>query len=201
MSVLSQDKFSIEPEKERFPPELFRAESKAREERSAKDRIRLARFPSFKSFEDFDTDFRKGIAAKEPEILSESEWLDALFNLILIDSPGTGKTHIALAVGGKAVRESYRVAFQTMDSLIHRLKTREISVESINRLNYVKKRGLLIVDEFGYLPVSRTGANFFFALISELYEKPPSSSPRTKALGDGRKSSATRRWRLRYSTG
>jgi DNA replication protein DnaC len=171
LSALSQDMFPLSDEKEQFLLELFRAESKTREERAAKDRIRQARFPTFKDFEDFDTNFQKGISDKELEILSKLEWLDALFNLILIGPPGTGKTHIALAVGNKAVREGYRVAFQTMDNLIHLLKTREISVKSTNRLNYIRKCDLLIVDEFGYLPVSRTEANFFFALISELYEK------------------------------
>jgi len=57
-----------------------------------------------------------------------------------------------------------------MDNLVHTLKTQEISRKSQNRLSWVKKCDLLIVDEFGYLPVSRTEANFFFALISELYE-------------------------------
>ena len=57
-----------------------------------------------------------------------------------------------------------------MDNLVHILKTREISRKSQNRLSWFKKCDLLIIDEFGYLPVSRTEANFFFSLISELYE-------------------------------
>jgi DNA replication protein DnaC len=171
--VISQNKFTI-PEDlkgEEFILELFRAEAKSREERAAADRLRQARFPSFKSFKDFDTNFQKGVSAKELEILAKLEWLDALYNLILIGPPGTGKTHIALAIGNKAVREGYKVAFTTMDNLVHILKTHEISVKSQNRLRWFKKCELLIVDEFGYLPVSRTEANFFFSLISELYER------------------------------
>ncbi len=75
-----------------------------------------------------------------------------------------------MAIGNKAVREGYKVAFTSMDNLVHILKTKEISSKSRNRLSWFKKCDLLIVDEFGYLPVSRAEANFFFALISELYE-------------------------------
>jgi len=171
--VISQNKFTI-PEGlagEEFLLVLFRAEAKSREDRAAPDRIRQAKFPAYKEFGDFDTNFQKGVSAKELEILAKLEWLDALYNLILIGPPGTGKTHIALAIGNKAVRQGCKVAFTTMDNLVHILKTQEISVKSQNRMRWFKKCELLIVDEFGYLPVSRTEANFFFSLISELYEK------------------------------
>lgn len=172
--VISQNKFVV-PEGlggEDLILSLFRAEAKSREERAAADRLKQAKFPTDKKFENFDTDFQKGITAKELEILSRLEWLDALYNLILIGPPGTGKTHLALAIGNKAVRQlGVKAAFTTMDNLVHILKTQEISVKSQNRLRWFKKCELLIVDEFGYLPVSRTEANFFFSLISELYEK------------------------------
>jgi len=173
--VISQNKFTV-PEGlpgEEFLLTLFRAEAKSREERAAAERLRQAKLPALKNFKDFDTNFQKGVSAKELEILAKLEWLDALYNLILIGPPGTGKTHLALAIGNKAVREGYKVAFTTMDNLVHILKTQEISVKSQNRLRWFKKCELLIVDEFGYLPVSRTEANFFFSLISELYEKAP----------------------------
>jgi DNA replication protein DnaC len=171
--VITQNKFII-PEDlsgEDFLLTLFRAEAKSREERASADRLRQAKLPALKRFDDFDTDFQKGVSAKELEILAKLEWLDALYNLILIGPPGTGKTHIALAIGNKAVRQGCKVAFTTMDNLVHILKTQDISVKSQNRLRWFKKCELLIVDEFGYLPVSRTEANFFFSLISELYEK------------------------------
>lgn len=171
--VVSQNKFQIPANLtgEELVLALFRAEAKSREDRAAADRLRQARFPAYKEFDDFDTDFQKGVSAKELEILAKLEWLDSLYNLILIGPPGTGKTHIALAIGNKAVRQGIKTAFTTMDKLVHILKTQEISVKSQNRLRWFKKCELLIVDEFGYLPVSRTEANFFFSLISELYER------------------------------
>ena len=150
---------------------LLREEAKLREKRAAAERLKLARFPAYKTFDEFDTDFQKGISDKELEQLAKLEWIDSLYNVILIGPPGTGKTHIALAIGNKAVREGCRVAFQTMDTLVHTLKTQEISVKSKARLNYLNKCDLIIIDELGYLPVSQVEANLFFSFISGLYEK------------------------------
>lgn len=151
--------------------ELLRAESALREERATKERLRLAKLPTYKSFEDFDTNFQKGVTPYQLEMLANLAWLEQMFNLILIGPPGTGKTHIALAVGNKAVRAGYNVAFITMDALMHVLKTAEIAKNSAAKLRWFKKCDLLIIDELGYLPVSKIEANFFFSLISEIYER------------------------------
>ncbi len=172
ISVISSGKFKPldDLSNEEYLLAVLRAESAAREERAAKERLRQARLPTFKSFEEFDTDFQKGVTRIQLDLLAKLEWIDGLYNLILIGPPGTGKTHTALAIGNKAVLDGYNVAFHTMDGLVHILKTREISSKSQARLRWIKKCQLLIIDEMGYLPVSKGEANFFFALISELYE-------------------------------
>ena len=71
-----------------FLLELFRAEAKRREEYATAERIKRAAFPAFKDFDSFDTDFQKGISKKELEILAKLEWLETLYNLILIGPPG-----------------------------------------------------------------------------------------------------------------
>jgi len=172
IQILASGDFKIDEElsNDDFLLKVFQAELQLRQEKATVQRIKQSKLPTYKSFEEFDTDFQKGVSPKQLETLSKLEWLDSLFNLILIGPPGTGKTHIALAIGNKAVREGYKVAFVTMDNLIHVLKTQEISRKSQARLRWIRKSDLLIIDELGYLPVSRSEANQFFALISELYE-------------------------------
>ncbi len=141
-----------------------------REQKAKERRIKQAQIPTFKSFDTFDTGFQKGVTDWQLRQLAALNWIDSMFNVILIGPPGTGKTHIALAIGNKALDCGYKVFFASMDSLVHILKTQEISKASAARLKWIKDCHLLIIDELGYLPVSKVEANLFFQLISSLYE-------------------------------
>ena len=171
LSVLSDGKFAFShADGEACILDILRAEAAAREKRAIAERTKQARLPTFKSFEEFDVDFHKCITQEQLNTLEALEWVDQAFNLVLIGPPGTGKTHIALAVGNKAVERGYKVSFATMDTLMHVLKTQEISVKSAARVRWINKCDLVIIDEVGYLPISKTEANLFFSLISQLYE-------------------------------
>ena len=172
LGVLSRNKFAPEEglSNEAFLLSVLRSEMESRDKHAEAERIKQARLPAYKSFEEFDTNFQKGVSREQLSTLARLEWLDSAFNLVLIGPPGTGKTHVALAIANKAVRQGYKVFFATMDGLMHILKTQEISVKSANRFRWIAKCDLVIIDEVGYLPVSRTEANLFFGLISQLYE-------------------------------
>jgi len=173
LSVLAQGKFSRSPDNlsgEQYLLEVLRAEANERERRAIAERKKQARLPTYKSFSEFDTNFQKCITREQLVTLESLEWLDQAFNLVLIGPPGTGKTHLALAVGNKAVELGYKVSFATMESIMHVLKTQEISVKSAARVRWINKCDLVIIDEVGYLPISKTEANLFFSLVSQLYE-------------------------------
>lgn len=155
---------------EEFLKNCLHEEIVHREDKARKRRIKQSCLPTHKSFESFDTEFQKGITDWQLKQLSELDWIDGLYNLILIGPPGTGKTHIALAIGSKAVEVGYKVFFSSMDKLMHILKTQEISRSSAARVKWIMEADLLIIDELGYLPIGRVEANLFFQLISQLYE-------------------------------
>jgi len=171
LSVLTGGKFSSSYEdSEVCILEVLRAEATAREKRAIAERKKQARLPTSKNFEEFDTDFQKCVTREQLDTLETLDWVDQVFNLVLIGPPGTGKTHLALAIGNKAVERGYKVFFSSMDTLMHILKTREISVKSASRVRWINKCDLVIIDEVGYLPISKTEANMFFSFISALYE-------------------------------
>jgi DNA replication protein DnaC len=163
--------FPSEPlENEAFLLGCLKEEIQYREQKTRERRIKQAQLPTYKAFETFDTDFQKGITDWQLTQLAGLNWIDSIYNLILIGPPGTGKTHIALAIGNKALESGYKVFFASMDTLVHILKTQEISRKSAARLKYIKNSDLLIIDELGYLPIGKVEANLFFQLASQLYE-------------------------------
>lgn len=95
-------------------------------------------------------------------ILSELDWVDRLFKLIFLGPPGTGKTHMCLALGYKALENGYSVVFTTMNELMYILKTKDLIKKSKVKYNRIKKTQLLLLDEVGYTPVTRDEANLFF---------------------------------------
>jgi DNA replication protein DnaC len=94
-----------------------------------------------------------------------------LNNLIFLGPPGVGKTHLFLALAKLSLDAGYKVFFTSMDRLIHILKTSEVSKSSGVRLKYIYTCDLVIVDELGYLPVTRNETNMFFQMITRLYDK------------------------------
>lgn len=150
---------------------LLKHEITLRDTKLQERRLRNACFPVIKTLEDFDLSFQKSISKREFNELSELTWIDRVYNLILLGPPGVGKTHLAIGLGYKAIQEGYQVTFITMDALMHTLKTAEISKKSKGMLNRILASSLVIIDELGYLPITREEANLFFGLISTLHEQ------------------------------
>jgi DNA replication protein DnaC len=142
-----------------------------KDKKAQERRLKYAGFPLVKRIEDFDFKFQKSITQKQVNSLAEMEWLEKMYNLIFLGPPGVGKSHLAVSLGYKAVELGYKVSFVSMDNLMHVLKTQEISRNSKGKMNRILSSSLVIIDELGYLPITRDEANMFFQLISALHEQ------------------------------
>lgn len=163
---------------------ILENEIEIRDKKAQERRLKNAGFPVIKKIEDFDLDFQKSITKKQINRLLEMEWIDRMYNLIFLGPPGVGKTHLSISLGYKAVEIGYKVSFVTMDNLMHVLKTHEISRKSKGKMNRILSSSLVIIDELGYLPITREEANLFFQLVSALHEQASIIITSNKGLED-----------------
>lgn len=136
-------------------------------------RTHLARFPFVKGLEVFDFAYQPSLDKKQVQQLASCHFIEHGESLVILGPPGVGKTHLAVGLGIKAIEHGYRVLFTTAAAMIATLirALGEGRLEEKLKLYTVPR--LLIIDEIGYLPIDRAGANLFFQLISRRYEKGP----------------------------
>lgn len=154
-----------------FLSQALETEWQGRYQRGIEARLRQARFPWVKTLEQFDFDFQPSIDRRQVRELAGMSFAERSHNVIVLGPPGVGKTHLAVALGVKAVENGYSVLFLTLESLMARLVKafHENRLErSLQQLVYPK---VLIVDEIGYLPLSQLEASLFFRLVARRYER------------------------------
>jgi len=154
-----------------FLNNLLEAEIVYRTEKRLKRNMAAAHFPVAKQLEDFKFGRVKGVTKTDISLLLDFRWIDNHKNLLFFGPPGLGKTHLAIAIGYKALEKGYKVCFEKITNLIKLLKTQDIQRSSTFRIRRILKADVIIIDEIGYTPIDRKEANLFFNLISELYEK------------------------------
>lgn len=136
-------------------------------------RTAMARFPFVKPLESFEFGYQPSIDRKQVQDLASCHFIEHGDNVIVLGPPGVGKTHLAVSLGLKAIEAGYRVLFTTAAHLISTLTKALAEGRLEEKLKLYTTPRLLIIDEIGYLPIDRQGANLFFQLISRRYERGP----------------------------
>jgi DNA replication protein DnaC len=153
-----------------FMKRALAGEVKFRNNKALVSRLRHAQFPYEATLADFDFNFQTSVSKRQLQQLLEFQWIEKAYNILFLGPPGVGKTHLATALGIQAAEAGYRVVFITMEDLIKVLKTEEIVNRSRQRLKRLQRSDLVIIDEIGFLPITKQEANMFFQVVSQLYE-------------------------------
>lgn len=142
-----------------------------REKRAAERRLKAARFPTYKTLENFDFAAQPSLNKTLVGELMRCLWIDQRENLLLLGNPGTGKTHLATALAVEACGRGKRVRFHRVTELITQLMEAREERELGRLRKQLCRLDLLVLDELGYVPASKLGAELLFDVISSAYER------------------------------
>ncbi len=149
---------------------LLEIEVLSKIERSINRKMQIAGFPQVKRLEEFDFSYQPQINEKLIRELACLSFLEEAKNVLFVGAPGVGKTHLAIALGVKAVQARKRVLFFTAEQLTLLLASAEVSGNLNKTLSNLSRVDLIIIDELGYLALTKQTAKLFFQLISKRYE-------------------------------
>ena len=153
-----------------FADRLAEHELVQRQDKRIRRNRKMAAFPAEKRLEGFDYRHQTTITKRQVNALLDFQFIDERNNLVFIGPPGVGKTHLAIGIGYKAVEAGYRVLFRNALDLVEELELAEMKGDLKKRVSALAKYDLLVIDELGYLPMTRQARYNLFQLINSLYE-------------------------------
>ena len=142
-----------------------------RDRRKVERRIKAAKFPVVKSLDSFDFSAIPKLNKMQVLELARCEWIERRENVIALGPSGTGKTHVALGLGLSACQKGLSVGFTTAAALVSEMMEARDERRLIRFQKQMVAYQLLIIDELGFVPLSKTGAELLFELISQRYER------------------------------
>ncbi len=151
--------------------ELVKQESNLRRDRTIQRRIRMARFPVVKTLDQFNWSWPRKINQAQVQNLFHLKFIEDESNVIFIGGVGVGKTHLASALGYQACLKGNTVLFASAIDIINNLVTAQHAGRLKQELKKYLKPVLIIIDELGYLPIDKNGADLLFQIISARYER------------------------------
>jgi DNA replication protein DnaC len=157
--------------KDQFMLDLLSALFKERRENVIAKNLKAAKFPTLKTFKDYSFDGIEFPELLSAEALKSVDFIDRQENLILYGGVGSGKTHMAIALGAAAIQKEKVVLFFTVHDLINQLVAAKETGQTERLMKKIMKADLILLDEWGYLPLHQDGARLLFDVISKCYEK------------------------------
>jgi DNA replication protein DnaC len=155
----------------RFLDRLLEEELGHREERRVRTSLKLSGLPTGQTVANFDFTFQPSIERSRIETLATCQWIRENRTLLIEGPPGVGKSHLAAALGVKAIEHGFGVVFYRLEELLSMMRRdAELTVARLRRKKYVNA-ALLIIDEVGFEPMSRQEASLFFRLVSHRYQR------------------------------
>lgn len=150
---------------------LLEDEENNRRDNSYKKRHAKAKFPALKKIEDFDFSFQPSIDKRIINDFLTCRFIQEKKNVVFIGSPGTGKTHLSISLGIKALQKGHKVLFTSTAQMLNDLHTSKADNSYYKKLDYYLNCDLLIIDELGFKKIPQYSADDFFEVISRRYEK------------------------------
>ena len=154
-----------------FLSQLISGEARLREDNSAVRRVRLARFPVTKTLDQFNWNWPRKINRLQIQNLFGLQFIRDKANAIFLGGVGLGKTHLGIAIGHRAAMSGHSVLFSTAIDTVNSLSAAKNAGTLKQELKRYLKPDLLIVDELGYLPIDKQGADLLFQVLSQRYER------------------------------
>jgi len=160
----------------KFLDALMRLELERQEERRVAQAIRISHLPTGPTVSNFDFAFQPSVSRGQIQTLATCQWIRDGQGLLLQGPPGVGKTHLAVGLGLRGIESGFSVSFYRLDELMHQLKRdAEISPAQLKHRKYMAVN-LVIIDEFGYQPLTREESHLFFRVVNYRYAKGSSTT-------------------------